>query len=252
MRGRNVVRYVQTSVPGVWERKASLYNLVMKTTGLMVDAEFRLLRRFDRLGLVVDIGGNYGQSIIAIRRNAQPAKIISFEPIRYLSDRLAAQYAGDPSVEIRDVALSDATGELTLYIPKYKYAFLDALASLEKGGIAAWLANPYHFWNFKPKHLTIIENTVPAITLDSCRLAPDVVKIDVQGMELAVVRGGIATFRQHRPLAIVEAPCDELVAIFADLGMRAYGFDGHRLLGEWRGRTNAVFLSDVMKMRLNL
>lgn len=252
MLGRNVVRYVQTSVPGVWERKASLYNFVMKTTGLMVDDEFKLLRRFDRLGVVVDIGGNYGQSIISIRRNAQPAKIITFEPISNLSDRLSALYAGDPSVEIRNFALSDAPGELTLYIPKYKYAVLDGLASLEKDEVTAWLANPAFFWNFKPQHLIIMENVVPVMTLDSFGLAPDVVKIDVQGVELAVVRGGIATFRQHRPLAIVEAPCDELVATFAELGMRAYGFDGHRLIDEWRGRTNAVFLSDEMKTRLNL
>ena len=252
MLGRNVIRYLQTSVPGVWERKASLYNFVMQTTGLMVDAEFKLLRRFGTLGTVLDIGGNYGQSIISIRRNAQPAKILTFEPIRVLSDRLEARYAGDPAVEIRNFALSDAPGELTLYIPKYKYAVLDGLASLEKDEVTSWLATPDLFWNFKPKHLTIMENTVPVMTLDSFGLAPDVVKIDVQGMELAVVRGGIETFRQHRPLAIVEAPCDELVATFEELGMRAYGFDGHSLLDEWRGRTNAVFLSDALKMRLNL
>lgn len=252
MLGRNVIRYAQTSIPGVWERKAGLYNFVMQTTGLMVDEEFKLLQRFGALGTVLDIGGNYGQSIISIRRNAQPAKIITFEPIRTLADRLTTRYAGDPGVEIRNLALSDAPGELTLYIPKYKYAVLDGLASLEEEEVTSWLANPHLFWNFKPKHLTIIENTVPVMTLDSFGLAPDVVKIDVQGMELAVVRGGIETFRQHRPLAIIEAPGDELVALFAEIGMRVYGFDGTRLLDQWRGRTNAVFLSDDMKARLKL
>lgn len=252
MLGRNIIRYVQTSIPGVWERKAGLYNFVMKTTGLMVDDEFKLLGRLGPIGTVLDIGGNWGQSIISIRRHASPAKIVTFEPIRYLADRLAAQYAGDPGIAIHNVALSDAPGELTLHIPKYKYAVLDGLASLEREEVTSWLANPALFWNYKPEHLTIIENTVPVVMLDSFGLAPEVVKIDVQGMELAVVRGGIETFRAHQPLAIVEAPGEELVALFAAIGMRAYGFDGTRLLDEWRGRTNAVFLSDDMKARLKL
>ncbi len=252
MLGRNWVRYLQTSVPGVWDHKHSFYNFLIKHFGLMIDHEFELLGRFDRLGLVIDIGGNYGQSIRAVKRHGAPSKIVTFEPIKHLSDRLTAEYKDDATVEIKNFALSDAPGELTLFVPKYKYAVLDGLASLKREEITDWLESPALFANFKPKHLTITENQVPVTTLDSFQLSPDVVKIDVQGMELAVVRGGIETFRKHRPLAIVEAPCDELVATFADIGMRAYGFDGDSLLEEWRGRTNVVFLSDELRARLKL
>jgi FkbM family methyltransferase len=252
MPGRNVFRYVQASVPGLWEAKSGLLNWVMQTTGLLVDPEFRLLDRMGPLGVVLDIGGNYGQSIISFRRHTARAKIISFEPIADLCDKLNARYHGDAGVEIRNVALSDAPGDFTLYIPRYKHAVIHPLASLAKEEVTGWLANPDMFWNYKPEHLTVIENTVRVRTLDSFGLAPDVVKIDVQGLELAVVRGGIETFRKHRPLAIVESPSEAVVALFAEIGMTAYGFDGTRLLSEWRGRNNAVFLSDELKARLGL
>lgn len=44
----------------------------------------------------------------------------------------------------------------------------------------------------------------PIITLDSLELAPDFVKIDVEGMEWHTLMGGEHTIRTHRPVVIFE------------------------------------------------
>lgn len=45
---------------------------------------------------------------------------------------------------------------------------------------------------------------VSVVTLDSLGLAPDLVKIDTQGSELAILQGGERTFREHKPVLILE------------------------------------------------
>ncbi len=75
--------------------------------------------------------------------------------------------------------------------------------------------------------------------LDEFDLAPEVVKIDVQGLELAVVRGGFETFRRCRPITIIEMPPPELIALLATLDLHAYYYDGkrlHRFAGNGRTR----------------
>lgn len=47
-------------------------------------------------------------------------------------------------------------------------------------------------------------NDIEMITLDSLNLAPDFIKIDVEGMEWHVLMGGEQTIQQHRPLIMFE------------------------------------------------
>ncbi len=79
--------------------------------------------------------------------------------------------------------------------------------------------------------------------LDDFNLAPDVVKIDVQGLELSVVRGGIETFRRNRPVTIIEMPPPELITLLGELDLHPYYFDGTRLNPFRRQWKNALFLT---------
>lgn len=249
---RSVIRSLQTRVPGLWDAKHDVYNWLTARFGVMMSAEFRLLSRLERVGLVLDIGGNHGQSIAAIQRCCDPSMIVSFEPITLLADRLERKFARPGRVRIECCALSNTDGELAFHVPRYHHAVLDGLASLDRSAITEWLANPAFFWDYRPERLTIIENRVAARTLDSFGLAPDVVKIDVQGHEQAVVEGGIATFRACQPLTIVEAPTAGLVALFGTIGMAPFGFAEGRLHEGWEGWPDVVFLSAAMRNRLRL
>jgi FkbM family methyltransferase len=234
----------------VWERKHALYNRLTRHLGLMIDAEIRLLARLGTVGTVVDIGANYGQTIHGIRRSVRAQRIVAFEPIAELAAGLTREFAKAPEVEIHPLALGRAEAEMSLFIPTYDRARMLALASFDPQSIARFMQTGHAFRGYRPEEVTIETAKVPVRPLDSFGLAPDVVKIDVQGMEQPVVEGGIETFRRHQPLTIVERPRAALVAIFAGLGMRPYALRGGRLHDDWGSGINTLFLSDATRARL--
>ncbi|SKW02648.1 Uncharacterised protein [Mycobacteroides abscessus subsp. massiliense] len=55
------------------------------------------------------------------------------------------------------------------------------------------------------------------------------IKIDVQGLEAAVIRGGLATIGASRPVMIIETPSDEVVSLLQPAGLRpVFLTDSHR------------------------
>ncbi len=101
------VRTVQAALPGVWDIKHVIYNAATKHFGLMMDDEFKLLGRMGQIDLVLDIGGNFGQSIHAVKKCSKPNKIISFEPISKLANSMKENFRKDKSVQIENIALSN-------------------------------------------------------------------------------------------------------------------------------------------------
>ncbi|MEL7728538.1 FkbM family methyltransferase [Citromicrobium bathyomarinum] len=67
----------------------------------------------------MDVGANWGQSILAPKRCARPRRILSFEPNPKLVARLQLRYRDDPSVQIDAMALGLREGPYELLIPSY-------------------------------------------------------------------------------------------------------------------------------------
>jgi FkbM family methyltransferase len=248
---KRILRTLQTYAPGVRPLKFGLYNAMTRHLGWHVEIDFLLLSRLPSVALAVDIGGNWGQSIEALKRTAKPAKIVSFEPNPVLGARLERVYAGDAKVQIERCGLGDTAGGFTLYVPKYNGFIYDGLASLDEGEAKNWL-NPGSMAWFDPAKLVLDKYDVPIKTLDSYGLTPDIVKIDVQGLEPQVVRGGLQTFRRAKPVTIIETPSPELVALLASLGLDAYRWTGERLVAGDTGGLNTLFLSEDRVRQLGL
>lgn len=248
---KRLLRSAQTFLPFIRPLKFDGYNLLTRTLGWRMDIEFRLLEKLRPVGLVLDIGGNWGQSIYAFKRTARPARIVSFEPNRVLCDRLGSKFARDASVEIENYALAEQDGAFDLYIPRYRGFIYDGLASLDEQQARNWL-NPRRVAGFDPALLRIDTQKVAVRRLDDFGLSPDVVKMDVEGGEEAVVRGGLETYRRTRPASIVESPSDSLVDLFAEFDLKPYGYDGRRLLDRWQGRRNVIFLNDDHRSRMGV
>jgi FkbM family methyltransferase len=53
--------------------------------------------------------------------------------------------------------------------------------------------------------INTIEETISVVTLDSQNLAPDLIKIDVQGFDYNVLVGAAGTIRAHKPVIIIES-----------------------------------------------
>ena len=247
-----LLRSVQSHFPFVRAAKFEAYNFATRMFGLHMIPEFRVLSGLAPVGLALDIGANWGQSLCAIQRTARPREVVCFEPSSFLSSRLQRRHAGDPAVRIEACALSDSEGTFELHTPRYRNYVYDGLASLDRAEAEEWLS-PRRLKGFDPALQSVLSETVAVRQLDDYGFSPDVVKIDVQGAELAVVKGGIETFRRCRPACIIETPGEELVALLADLGLKAYHFDGQKLsTHDWAKFPNVVFLTDQHRERIGL
>ncbi|MUM16398.1 MULTISPECIES: FkbM family methyltransferase [unclassified Mycobacteroides] len=244
------LRLAQTYLPWLRPLKFGAYNMGTRYFGWRVDPEFHLLSRMGPIAEAVDIGGNWGQSICALQRTASPEKIVSFEPNAVLAQRLKRKY-GSKVVQVHACGLSDADGTFDLFVPRYRNFVYDGLASLDESEARGWL-NPETMAGFDESKLRIQRHPVEVRRLDDFGLDPQVIKIDVQGMEAAVIRGGLSTITASKPVMIVETPSDEVVSLLQPTGLKPYAFRGGRLRNDWQSAINTVFLTDSHRDRAGL
>lgn len=135
----------------------------------------------------VDVGANRGQLLRDAVRIAPRAQHFAFEPIPQLAAELAARF---PGVDCRALALAAQEGTASFC----HYTRLDGWSGL--------LPNPeISDERGAPQFIE-----VPVSTLDAQlrELSPAVVKVDVEGSELAVLEGGRALLERAHPLLIFE------------------------------------------------
>ena len=244
------LRDLQSRFPAIRSAKFNAYNWGTRYLGRPLQREFKLFERAAPAMLAIDIGGNWGQSIWALKRCARARRIVSFEPNGVLARRLERRFAGDAGVRIESCALGDDEGRFELFVPQYRGYVYDGLASLRREEAAGWL-NPARLHGFDPALLAVHAQEVQVRCLDAFGFAPDIVKIDVQGAELAVVQGGLETFRAHQPAMLIETPSAELIDLLEALGLKAYIFDGRKFHRHDTSPANdVVFLSDSRRAAL--
>jgi FkbM family methyltransferase len=177
----------------------------------------RLAREFVRPGHVVwDIGANIGLFAFAAAHLAGvKGKVFAFEPdvwlVQLLRRSAALQSPGSASVDIIPAAVARACELRTFHIAARSRATnsLAGYGHAQTGGVAE-------------------TQTVLTVTLDwlaAETAPPDVLKIDVEGAELEVLRGGVELLRGRNPVLLCEVGADsspEISALLHDLGYRLY------------------------------
>lgn len=236
------LRNIQSMVPWVRPLKFGFYNLLSRNFGLRIDPDLLMLKHLPEVSLVLDIGGNWGQSIVAMRRFLPNAQIVSFEPNPVLAERLVKSFGKDPGVRIENTALSSAAGLMTLHVPVYRRFIYDGLASLDHQAAMNWL-NPYRVALFDPAKLSIKSVSVNVVQLDSFGLTADFIKIDVQGHELAVLEGAAKSL-QHQPVVLLEDATAEIVDYLSSYGLAPYAFTGKALVADKLDTLNTFFMSE--------
>jgi FkbM family methyltransferase len=239
---RRVLRTTQTYFP--WSRalKFETYNFMTRHLGIHVEPEFRLLGALRAPLVAIDVGGNWGQSIEAIRYYADPDLIVSFEPNPALAQRLERIYCRDRRIRVHPFGLSSRETVDTLYTPIYSGFAFDGAASFDEAAASDFVNARRMAW-FKPERLVIHKEPAKIKRLDDLGLSPSIAKIDVQGFELEVLKGGHRTFSRCRPFTILENPSKGIVDYFAALEMRPYVLNGSELIeGETSGN-NTIFMT---------
>ena len=204
------------------------------------------LIRDDPDGVWLDIGANHGQSIESIRLY-KANRVISFEANPVMGEELKARY---PDNEIHAVALGNACGEFTLYIPAYKHAAFYPRATLERQVAKNFIDSGPVYW-FNSNNARIDEVVCQVRTLDSFNLAPSLIKIDVEGMELQVIEGGMSTIATHLPILIVESVTPVIMQRLSPLGYTMYGYQGHRLLENVKGIGDAFLVPESKRAMIS-
>lgn len=227
-------RTAQSYFPILKEAKDQFYYSYRKVRNIPSEPFFEAIRLFkDRLdGSYIDVGGNLGQSIDNIRLYAPDARVVSFEPNPALALRLAKRFRSDPNVTIRPIGLSDKPGTFQLHVPSYRGFVYDGLGSLDYREAHSWI-NSDTVYFFDPAKLVVDSHACSVETLDSQKLAdPIFIKIDVQGFEFQVVKGGVETLGQHEPILLIEdfSAKPDLIELTASLGYKPYTFESGRLL----------------------
>lgn len=218
---------------------------VLSRLGMVAEADFRALPRLtDRSDpLVLDIGANVGQSLLSIKTVLPAARVVCFEPNAELHPTLRRLAAKQRDVRLEPVGLGAADDEQPLYTPVYNRHAMPGLSSFDRAAAAGWL-NSSTLYGFRPERLLITESVAVIRRLDDFELAPDIVKIDVQGMEPDVVRGGLETFRRHLPAVIAETirRASETYALLEPLGYVLTEWDGKRLVPATERRLNQILV----------
>ena len=159
--------------------------------------------------VVWDVGANVGLFTFAAAHRA--ARVLAFEPDPWLADMLERTAASCPNVSVMRAAVADYCGRGELHIAK------------RSRGSNFLMGDGYD-----PSGGTRRLEQVQVVTLDSLDEAlPNVIKIDVEAGELAVLRGAARLLAHCRPTVICEVAQENASAVTACL--RGYNlFDGER------------------------
>jgi FkbM family methyltransferase len=185
------------------------------------DRHLNLLLRFGmrKNSNFLDVGANRGQFLARIDRLAPEGRHIAYEPLPDLADELVRRF---PRIEVRQCALSDHDGE-SLFVNVVEAGFrgLSGLAEssrIDRSGL-------------RTETMRVRTERLDDHMPDGW--FPDFLKIDVEGSELAVLRGAAETLRRAQPVVAFEhgwqdEVTDELYSLLCDqIGLRLFDMDGN-------------------------
>lgn len=151
----------------------------------------KVLSGIARPGMVLwDIGAHVGWYPIHWHRLFPSALISAFEPLPYNFDQMVENLALNNASAVKALRLgfSDKEGSFPFYLVKDRPA---------NGSMVNTLSDP---------NAEVVQ--CPVTTIDKFvadgNAMPDFIKCDVEGAELAVLRGGLDTLRKKRPVVFAE------------------------------------------------
>jgi len=175
---------------------------------------------------VIDVGANRGQAVVSLRRVLRDPKIWSFEPNLDLAAYTAKRFRS-PDFVLFPHALGASDETVTLYVPTYGHTVWDTRASLAEDEARQHLSPDQFRW-YTERRASLEKMEVEIRALDEFDLAPDILKIDVEGVESAVIEGGMATIASHLPVIVLEGGADQSERLLRELGYRKHRFEPNR------------------------
>lgn len=134
---------------------------------------------------IIDIGANDGSFAMRMRKSFPDAQIISFEPLKDAYDSLVKRMAEEKDFIAYNMALGDTTGESVIH----KSASDPSSSLLPMGELHKKLYPHSAEHTDETIRVERLDDVIEGDTLQK----PVLIKIDVQGFEAGVIRGGPRT-----------------------------------------------------------
>ena len=161
----------------------------LRDYGEFSELEFDMLRQLIGSGdTVVEAGANIGALTIPIARQVGPTGVVyAIEAQRRVFQMLCANVVLSGMPHVRTIHAAVSSGVAPLHVPDIDYAAANNFGgiALSSGPIAGETIDPV---------------AIDDLDLAACRL----IKVDVEGMELDVLRSAQRTIARFRPLLYVE------------------------------------------------
>ncbi len=168
---------------------------------------------FDKIvppkGFVIDVGANIGtHTVFLAKKVGIDGRVLAFEPQRLVYQTLCANVALNALTNVN--CINAAVGD-------------------NRDNITVPLLNPRAVFNFGELSLldqkqgeTVAKFRIDDLALSRCNM----IKMDVEGMEIDVIRGATKTISTHHPILFVEnnkpKGSPELVTALFDLGYKCW------------------------------
>ena len=234
---KKIVRTAQTYAAPCVDAKAWTQRTVWRTLRIPSERSYKAFRSFPLRPVeeFLDIGANRGQTIVSMRIYKSVVQIVAFEPNPLLAHRLNERYLGDQNVTVHSFGLGSEPGYFDLHVPYYRGFMFDGLASFDEANAHGSL-NEDMIYGFNNRYLKIETVRCEIRRWDDVETSPGLVKIDVEGFESNVLRGGIETIRRHRPVFVVEngSDCPHESILLAEDYRRASYEEGRFVLDQRR------------------
>lgn len=155
----------------------------------------------DKVYVCFDIGAHFGYNAMMFTRLFNDCKVLALEPNQFNLQQLS-EHIKENDLEDRittmQTAVSDTISVVNFIISK------DVQGSQSTGSFIDGVETPLsadHYQSFET--VQIPTTTIDALTLKTSMI-PDLIKIDVEGAEFAVLKGGKEVLKEHGPVLLIE------------------------------------------------
>ena len=197
---------------------------------------------------ILDIGANNGKSAQEMRKRFPHAQIYSFEPLQDCFRELTKKMAGDKNFQAFNVALGKESGESVIK----RSSFHPSSSILTMSNLHKTLYPKSAGMSEERITIARLDDTVRDIKIEK----PLFIKMDVQGFEAEVIKGGSETLK-HAELVLMETsfvPLYENQPLFGDIHtlMQERGFEYRgRAESHYNKNTNELLYEDSVFVRKN-
>ena len=172
------LKALATKLSGYW-----LYKERYLPIGIDLFVDLKQFFKEKEFKIVFDVGANEGQSIRLFQSRMKINKMISFEPVPSTYRVLTKHNQVSENLTLENIGLGEFPGEHDVFINKY--SGLNSL-KIDQGD------------NLIGKKEKVIISTLDDYTTKNGISEIDFLKIDTEGFEMEVLKGGIEMIRQRK------------------------------------------------------